>query len=202
MGNNSSSNSTENFFIIDCKDVMLREFIVSDLDQFHSLTWQPEIYEFLPGWNVSKEQREDWFLNYEIPDNKKFFNAVSQGKAIDGHRLRLAIVLKETGELIGWCCSRIKDELPPPNREIMYAISKDYRGKGYTTQAALGMVEYLFEYTDIEVLNAIALVNNIPSNKIIKKCTFEFQYVIDIEDEKYNYYTLNKKNWKLSNEKE
>lgn len=196
MQTNSNSDSTENIFIIDCKDVMLREFIVDDLDQFHSLTWQPEIYEFLPGWNVSKEQRADWFLNYEIPDNKKFFNAVSQGKVIDDYRLRLAIVLKENDELIGWCCSGIKDELPAPNREIMYAISKDYRGKGYTTQAALGMVKFLFEYTDVELLNAIALINNVSSNKVLQKCAFDFQYIIEIDNEKYNYYTLNKKDWK------
>ncbi len=66
-----------------------------------------------------------------------------------------AIVLKETGEFIGWCCSGIKDELPPPNREIMYAVSKDHRGKGYTTQASQGMIAYLFEHAGIETLKGI-----------------------------------------------
>jgi len=82
----------------------------------------------LPGWNVSKEQREDWYINYEIPENKQFLNAVSKSEEIGELRLRLGIILKETGKFIGWCCSGIKDEMPPPNREIMYAISKDHRG--------------------------------------------------------------------------
>jgi len=35
---NTRSVSEENTFTIDCKDVILREFTVTDLDHFHSLT--------------------------------------------------------------------------------------------------------------------------------------------------------------------
>ncbi|SFS37361.1 GNAT family N-acetyltransferase [Paenibacillus sp. 453mf] len=195
MNTNARSDSKENIFTIECKDVILREFLVTDLDDFHSLAWQPEIHEFLPGWNVSKEQRKDWFINYEIPENKQFLNAVSKSEDMGELRLRLGIILKETGEFIGWCCSGIKDELPPPNREIMYAISKDHRGKGFTTQASQGMINYLFENTDVNVLSAIALLNNVPSNKVIQKCGFNFQSIIEIDNEKYNYYKLDKKDW-------
>lgn len=188
MNTNARFDSEESIFTIDCKDVILREFLVADLDNFHSLTWQPEIYEFLPGWNVSREQREDWLINYEIPENKRFLNAVAKGEDIGELRLRLGIILKETGKLIGWCCSGIKDELPPPNREIMYAISKDHRGKGFATQALQGMIHYLFERTNVEVLNAIALLDNVPSNKVIQKCGLNFQRIIEIDGEKYNYY--------------
>lgn len=195
MNTNARSDSKENIFTIECKDVILREFLVADLDDFHSLTWQPEIHEFLPGWNVSKEQREDWFINYEIPENKQFLNTVSTSEDIGELRLRLGIILKETGEFIGWCCSGIKDELPPPNREIMYAISKDHRGKGFTTQASQGVINYLFESTNVKVLSAIALLNNVPSNKVIQKCGFNFQSIIEMDNEKYNYYKLDKKDW-------
>ncbi|WP_342438419.1 GNAT family N-acetyltransferase [Paenibacillus sp. FSL L8-0436] len=197
MDSNTYYISEENTFIIDCKDVILREFKVADLDKFHSLTWQPEIHEYLPGWNVSKEQREDWLTNYEIPENKQFLHAVSEGGDIGELRLRLGIILKETGELIGWCCTGLKDELPPPNREIMYAISKDHRGKGYTTQAAQGIVKYLFENTNVGVLNAIALLINLPSSRVIQKCGFDFQGVIGIDNDRFNYYKLDKKDWTI-----
>lgn len=195
MDTNTRSVLEESTFMIDCKDVILREFIVTDLDEFHSLTWQPEIHEYLPGWNVSKEQRKDWFMNYEIPENKQFFNAVSNGEDIGDFRLRLGIISKDTGDFIGWCCSGMKDELPPPNREIMYAISKDHRGKGYTTQASQGIINYLFENTNVEVLNAIALLSNVASNKVIQKCGFNFQGIIEIDNEKYNYFKLDKIDW-------
>ncbi|MFC3747743.1 GNAT family N-acetyltransferase [Paenibacillus sp. GCM10012306] len=185
----------DNTFRIECKDIILREYIAHDLDTFHSLTWQPEIHVFLPGWNVSKEQREEWLIHYEIPENGQFLKDVAEGGDIGELRLRLGIVLKETGELIGWCASGIKDELPPTNREIMYAISRDYRGKGYATQAVQGMVKYLFEHTNVEVLNAVALLINLPSNRVIQKSGFQLQRIIELDNESYNHYKLDRKNW-------
>lgn len=187
--------SENNIFTINCRDVYLREYILDDLDQFHSLTWQPEIHEYLPGWNVSKERRKDWFMNYEIPENKQFLNTVSEGGGIGELRLRLGIILKASGDFIGWCCTGIKEGLPTPNREIMFAISKDHRGKGYTTQATVGLAKYLFENTNVEMLNAIALLRNAPSNRVIQKCGFIFQGVIELDDERYNYYKLGKSEW-------
>ncbi|WP_353615574.1 GNAT family N-acetyltransferase [Bacillus sp. FJAT-27264] len=107
----------------------------------------------------------------------------------------MGIILKETGELIGWCASGIKDELPAPGREIMYAISKEHRGKGYTTQAAQGMIKYLFAHTIVEVLNAIALLHNLPSNRVIQKSGFQLQGIIEIDNESYNHYKLDRQNW-------
>jgi len=189
--------ANEKVFTIDCRDVLLREFLVDDLDKFHALTWQPEIHEYLPGWNVTKEQREDWFKNHEIPGNKQFLKAVSTDGNIGELRLRLGIILKESEEFIGWCCTGIKDGLPPPNREIMFAISKDYKGKGYTTQAVKGMITYLFGNTNVEVLNAIALIRNIASNRVIQKCGFDFQSNIDLGNERYNYYRLSRNLWTI-----
>src|SRR5262245_5001267 len=116
----------EPVFVIPCGDIMLREYIVDDLDEFHSITWQPEIVKFLPDWGETKEQRRDWLVNYEIPENKHFLNTVAKDGHIGDQRLRLAIVSKDTNEFIGWVCTGMKDELPYPNREIMYAVSNKH----------------------------------------------------------------------------
>ncbi|WP_339187713.1 GNAT family N-acetyltransferase [Paenibacillus sp. FSL R5-0490] len=178
--------------IIDCKDIYLREYRLEDLKKLQEITWQPEVYEFLPGWNATIEDRSLWLTEYEIPENQRFKQAVVAGGDIGDLYLRMAIVLKENDEFIGWCCSGIKGELPAPNREIMYGISKHFRNRGYTTQALKGMTEYLFEHTNEEVLNAIALTTNPASNKVIQKCNFERLNLIEIEDEKYNHYHLRK----------
>ena len=86
---------------------------------------------------------------FSYKSNKEFLETVPN---IQNQLLFLGIILKETNEFIGWCCTGLKDELPPPNREIAYAISKNYRSKGYTTQAAQGLIRCLFENTNIEVL--------------------------------------------------
>ncbi|QYK63342.1 GNAT family N-acetyltransferase [Paenibacillus sp. S25] len=177
---------------IECKDIILREYQLEDLNQLQVLTWQPEIYGFLSGWNVEKEVRLDWLKNYEIPENNQFLKRVEEGLDVGDLRLRLGIVLKETGEFIGWCCSGIKDDLPAPNREIMYGISKDHRSKGYTTQAVQGIIQYLFDNTEIKELNAIALLENGASNRVIQKSNFKFVGEIVIDDEIYNHFKIHK----------
>ncbi|QGG54839.1 GNAT family N-acetyltransferase [Paenibacillus sp. B01] len=194
MGNHVSSSGEDQILRLDGEHIMLREFIAEDLDRFHSLTWQPEIHSYLPGWNVSKDTRKEWLLQYEIPETKRFLQAVKQKEDVGELRLRLGIILKETGELIGWCCSGIKDELPWPNREIMYAVSKDHRGRGYAAQAAQAMIRYLFDQADVEALCAVALVRNLPSNRVLEKCGFDFQGKLEIEQDEYNSYVLRRSN--------
>lgn len=160
-----------------------------DLEALYELTLQHEITDFLPDWISTKEQRGKWLIE-DILENKDFLESLPN---VGEQCLRLAIVLKETNEMIGWCCSGIKDELPYPNREIAYAISKEYRGKGYTTQAARGLINYLFKNTNIEELKALALLINIPSNRVIEKCGFSFIGTLKIGKEVFNYYKVNKR---------
>ncbi|MEI5909626.1 GNAT family N-acetyltransferase [Bacillus spongiae] len=176
--------------IIDCGDIYLRELRIEDLDEYYELTTQPGVLEFLPDWKSTKEQRLDWLVNWEIPANREFLQSVP---TIDGNKLKLGIILKETGEFIGCCATFMRDQLPFPNREISYLISKHYRNRGYTTKAVHGLINYLFEKTNLETLNAIALTNNVSSNKVIEKTGFTYVNTINIENEQYYHYVLNRK---------
>ena len=177
---------------IDCKDIILREYRLEDLDKLQELTWQPEIYTYLPGWNVERSERENWLRNYEIPENNRFLQQVAKKQKVDGLRLRLGITIKENEEFIGWCCTGPKEELPEPNREIMYGISKNHRNKGYTSQAVEGMINYLFQNTEVEYLNGIALKDNKSSNKVLQKNAFEQVGVVEIEEKIFNHYIIKK----------
>ncbi|MCM3736785.1 GNAT family N-acetyltransferase [Bacillus anthracis] len=187
--------TSEKLFRIDCGDIYLQEFSIEDADSIYRISNQPEIFNFLPDWKSTKEQRVDWVTNYEIPANKSFLDAVVNTSNIDGHFLKLGVFIKETDEFIGWCCTGIKDELPLPNREIMYAISSEYQKKGYATKASKGLIDYLFTNTNLEVINAVALINNVSSNKVIEKCGFTYLSQQTIENELYNHYILNKSEW-------
>ncbi|MGH0434727.1 GNAT family N-acetyltransferase [Bacillus basilensis] len=187
--------SLTNLFRIDCGDIYLQEFTVKDAESIYKIANQPEIEKFLPDWKSTKEHRVDWVANYEIPENKAFLNAARTTTNIDDHILKLGIFKKTTNEFIGWCCTGMKDELPAPNREIMYAISSEYQNNGYATKATKGLIDYLFEKTNVDVLNAIALINNIASNKVIEKCGFIYLSEQEIENQLYNHYQLSKSEW-------
>ena len=182
-------------FKIDCGDIYLQEFTVKDAESIYQIANQPEIAKFLPDWKSTEEQRVDWIADYEIPANKVFLDAVKTTNNIDNHTLKLGIFKKATNELIGWCCTGMKEELPSPNREIMYAISNEYQNHGYATKATKGLIDYLFKETNLNVLNAIALINNVASNKVIEKCGFIYKSQQRIENQIYNHYILRKSEW-------
>ncbi|RAS90895.1 acetyltransferase [Bacillus cereus] len=187
--------SVTNLFRIECGDIYLQEFTVKDAESIYKIANQPEVAKFLPDWKSTKEQRVDWVVNYEIPENKAFLHAVRITTNIDDHILKLGICKKTTNEFIGWCCTGIKDELPALNREIMYAVSCEYHNNGYATKATKGLVDYLFEKTKVDVLNAIALINNVASNKVIEKCGFIYKRQQKIENQIYNHYILRRSEW-------
>ncbi|PEE86448.1 GNAT family N-acetyltransferase [Bacillus thuringiensis] len=191
MGEESSTK----LFRIDCGDIYLQEFMVKDAESIYKIANQPEIEKFLPDWKSTKEQRMDWIANYEIPANKAFLETVKTTNNIDNHMLKLGIFKEATNECIGWCCTGMKEELPSPNREIMYAISNEHQNHDYATKATKGLIDYLFKETNLIVLNAIALINNAPSNKVIKKCGFTYLSEQKIENQLYNHYVLSKSEW-------
>ena len=102
--------------IIEATDVILRPYRVDDADAIYDLTQEAAVVEFLTDWNVSKSQRPEWLVHYEIPENQQFIAAVAAGGHIDVLRLRPVIMVCATGKFVGWCCTGIKEELPPPNR--------------------------------------------------------------------------------------
>ncbi|PFR09722.1 GNAT family N-acetyltransferase [Bacillus anthracis] len=182
-------------FKIDCRDIYLQEFTVKDAESIYNISNQPEIETFLPDWKSTKEQRVNWVTNYEVPENKSFLDAVKHTSNVEEYSLKLGVFITSTNEFIGWCCTGIKEELLSPNREIMYAISSEYHNNGYATKATKGMINYLFEKTNVDLLNAIALINNVASNKVIEKCRFTYLGQQTIENQIYNHYVLSKSEW-------
>ncbi|KMK95058.1 GNAT family N-acetyltransferase [Rossellomorea marisflavi] len=174
-------------FTLDCGDILLREFQPSDAESIYHLTSQPEVYEFLPDWRSTREQRLDWLTNYEVPDNEAFLSSLP---TIGNGWLKLGIIEKETGAFIGFCNTGIKEELPEPNREIAFAISKHYRNKGYTTTAVKGLIAFLVEQTDVKQLNAVVLPRNHASRRVIEKNGFRFCGNVEIDGEVHGHYTV------------
>ncbi|MGG3539064.1 GNAT family N-acetyltransferase [Bacillus tropicus] len=92
--------SLPKLFRIDCGDIYLQEFTITDAESIYNISNQPEIEKFLPDWKSTKEQRINWVVNYEIPENKAFLHAVKTTTNIDEHILRLGIFKKTTIALI------------------------------------------------------------------------------------------------------
>jgi RimJ/RimL family protein N-acetyltransferase len=56
--------------------------------------------------------------------------------------------------------------------EIGYRVKPSERRKGYTTEAASLLVDYLFTTQDIERIESVTDTENIPSQRVLEKCGF------------------------------
>ncbi len=135
--------------------LILRPFNIDDAqDMFDNWASDSDVAKYLT-WNhhtdinQTKEILNIWIEQYQKPE-----------------RINLAITLKETNELIGGIdVVGYLDGVPV----IGYAISKKYWNNGYTTEACKKLIEYLFSIGHKKI-RIDAVVENIASNKVIKKC--------------------------------
>ena len=135
--------------------LILRPFKIDDaFEMYNNWTSDSEVTKYLT-WNYhtdikqTKEILSIWINQYEKPE-----------------RINFAIVLKETNELIGGIdVVGYLDGIPV----IGYVLSKKYWNNGYMSEACKKVIEYLFELGHKKI-RIDAVVENIGSNKVIKKC--------------------------------
>lgn len=145
---------------LETQRLTLRPFELSDArDMFDGWAGDSEATRYLT-WNThgdineTKAVLEMWVEEYEKPE-----------------RLNFAIVLKETGALIGGIdVVGYLDGTPV----IGYVLSRKYWGQGLMTEACKRLVSCLFERGFNEV-RIDAMSENIGSIRVIEKCGGEYQ---------------------------
>ncbi|WP_296946412.1 GNAT family N-acetyltransferase [uncultured Massilia sp.] len=89
----------------------------------------------------------------------------------DGSELRLGIVLRETGELIGNCA--LHHFVDASRRcEIGYALASAHWGKGYAGEALEALVEYGLRALDLNRIEADIDPDNVASGRVLEKLGF------------------------------
>lgn len=177
---------------IETDRLRLECFEKEHMEEIYEITTEEEVREFLPDWNSTLAQRVKWLEKYELFENHRFVEAIPDIDSLEGDPLRMAIISKESDKVIGWIVSGYKDEMPKPNREIGYAISHSMTGQGYATEAARGLIDFIFQNTSTKEMVATARDYNKSSNAVIKKLGFLFEYEKEIDGHNYYCYRLKK----------
>ncbi len=147
---------------IETERLILRGWQLDDLDDLYEYAKNPNV-GLMAGWepHSSKEVSLNVLKSFIENDD------------------RWAIVLKESGKVIG--SLRI---YPDENRGkyyakyINYALSADYWGKGYMTEAVKRVIKYAFEEMYIDLLSAFHYPHNIRSKRVIEKCGFQYEVTL------------------------
>ena len=103
-----------------------------------------------------------------------------------------AMILKETGALIGQCGLLIQKVQGKERLEVGYSLLPQYRGLGYGTEAAVKCKEFAFENSLAEALMSMVHVDNKASEKVALKNGMQLESVIEYDGMMAKIYTIEK----------
>lgn len=89
-------------------------------------------------------------------------------------RFVTAVVLKDTGELIG-VCAFYRVSWEHMKAELIYWLGKAFWGKGYMTEAAQRMLKFGFEELGLERISVGCFARNKASARVIEKLRFKYE---------------------------
>jgi len=139
--------------------LILRPFEHSDAEAIFKLNSDPDVLRWTTWQPLrSKDEARAWIDS--VHENQ-------YGKYGYG---RLAVTLRETGELIGWSGVKFAEEYNAPT--LGYRFSKEHWGKGYGTEAAKVSLLHAFHTIGLEDVHAWIFSENLPSRRVLEKSGF------------------------------
>ena len=170
--------------IIETNRLILREYILDDFDALYEIVSDTETMRHYP--KPFDEERTIGWIEWNLENYKNY-----------GFGL-LAVILKETGEFIGDCgisIQNIDGELLP---EIGYHIHKKYWRRGFGSEAARAVRDWVFENTDYNCIYSYMKYTNVGSYSTAIANGMKKVKEYQDEKNKISYaYAITRDEWKL-----
>ena len=143
---------------LETERLILRQFEDGDISAIFEIMRKPEVmYAWEHGFIL--EETQDWLTRQKARYQQ------------DGIGY-MAVILKETGVLIGQA-GLLKSKIDvQPVTEIGYIFDNAYWGKGYATEAAKVLVNAAFDTLGIDKLYCTMRPENLPSVKVAERSGF------------------------------
>ena len=142
------------------KRLILRPFTMEDAQAVFDYSHQPNV-----GLNAG------WKPHDSVEETRDTMQQIFIGK--EGV---FAIVVQETGQLIGSVGLIDDPKRENPRAKMLgYALSENYWGKGFMTEAVHALMRYAFERMEVDLVSAYCYPNNRRSRNVLQKCGFEFE---------------------------
>ena len=116
------------------------------------------------------EQLSDW--ERQEPFYKKKIESIKAQD--DSQKYTWSIYLKDTNIVIGQITCQPKDNEPENIRDVGWFIDPNYQGQGYATEAAIAVLDFMFNEVEITDIKTSAAEINPGSWKLMEKLGFEF----------------------------
>ena len=164
--------------------------IIRDLEEYDAkgifeLDSDPKVHEFL-GKNPIKTIQED----------ERIINIIRQQYVENGIG-RWAIIDKKTNDFIGWTGLKYEQKLREnfSYYDLGYRLRSKYWGKGIATEAAIESLKYGFEILNLDEICAAVNIDNLASDKILRKIGLHFIENFEYDDIPCKWYKIKKLEW-------
>ena len=141
--------------VIETKRLILREMNLDDFESLKLVISDPINMKYYE--NPYDDNGVLRWINWNL-DNYKTY----------GFGL-FAVILKETGQMIGDCGVTMQFINRKIRPEIGYHIHLNYHNKGYATEAAIAVKKYIFDHTTFKELYTYTTKENLPSRRVAEK---------------------------------
>lgn len=151
---------------IETKRLKLTQFCPEYAKPFTNALNDPNIYTYLPENVPTLKNIQDiiqWFIKRDKINLKSGFTGTN-----------LAIHIKQTEEIIGWCGLQPFD--PEPDKtEIFYGINSKHWNNGFLTEAASAVLKYGFTNLKLSTIVAGVKPKNIASIRVLEKIGMNYK---------------------------
>lgn len=147
---------------LETERLILRPLEESDAHDLYPIISDPDVTDNL-------------LIPYPFPEEHMIRWIRSRREALVAkERYMLAVVLKETGRVMG-VCGLVGVSWKHINAELIYWIGKQYWGKGYMPEAARELVRFGFEDLNFERIAVGCFTRNTASARVIEKLGFKYE---------------------------
>lgn len=149
---------------IETERLIMRELIASDDLGMFELDSDPEVHRFLGNQPVT-----------QIEQARAVIAAIQRQYRENGIG-RWAVILKETGEFLGWCGLKLERNVNGHEQyyDLGYRFIRKYWGKGYGFESAKAMIDFGFNEMKLDRICAAFEHGNTRSQRIMEKCGMAF----------------------------
>lgn len=169
--------------ILETPRLILREVTPDDVDGFYKLDSDAEVHRYLGNQPVTSLQQ------------CKDVIAFVMKQYVDNGIGRWAVVEKFSGDFIGWAGLKLVKEETNGHvnyYDYGYRLIRQYWGKGYASECSPFILQYGFTHLPADIIYGAAHVDNIASNRILRKNGFHFKNTFYYESDLCNWYALEK----------
>jgi RimJ/RimL family protein N-acetyltransferase len=164
--------------ILETDRLILREFILEDLDEVFRLVSDPDVTRYIGDVCKSVEDARKRMVEQTFRDYEKF-----------GYG-RWAVVCKSTGKVIGAAGLKFLDDVGEV--DLGYSFFKEHWGKGLATEASRAVVAYGVDNLQIQRIVGIADIENQASIRVLEKVGFRFEKFTTYRDHEVAWYVFGK----------